>query len=563
MPNFDPAQELPDELEPTVISQPVAPTASGGGYVGKPSVADPAQAQAAALAAADKGRLDLAAWNAAHPGVLGNVPTPVAVAPAPAVAAAPVVPADSSLSVPVTSTVTPTDNTNSITPAAPVSAGASSPDNMSQAVGDIKAAGQNTTDVGNQGVAIAEEKAKADAEADRIKAAEAQASADRLQALQNRQKTAYDQSVSAFQKAKEDVANFKFHDYFANKSTASLVLGGIGMLLGGVSYDANHVNQAVNIIQTGIDRDAKQQLSYLTSKEHLAELANQGVRDTQSYLANEMANFHTSEALKKEAVARQIDELSSTPRGKMNINEAQAAAAKLREQAAKDAQAAIIQSTHNRVMQSEISLNRAKASNEGAARADRVKTVADTAYEKRLESLYKKNGQAIAKQSDEAHDLLQTAKTNPSALAQGLVLERVVALAQGGSKAGLGALKLVAPHAGSDPDKIISSIKESLTGNKGEAVQKNLQKVLENIANESDARLDKAKKTFDTSTASQRKKFGQTIDDTRTAIFGGDRETTASQPEWKPIPRGLSAAPALRGKTQVLVGSDGSIQDAR
>ena len=255
-----------------------------------------------------------------------------------------------------------------IAPAAVAPRAPGSPDQMAGATTEVRAAGQESTQVGQQGVEVAKQGAEELAKADELRAQAAQESADRLTALQKRQEGAYNESKAAFDQAKQDVSNFKFHDFFADKSFAQQALAGIGMLLGGVSYDANHVNQAVNVVQSAIKRDSDQQLSYLHSKEHLAELAQAGVRDTQSYLAHEMANFQTAEALKKEAVARQIaDTLSSTTRGKQNVIAARQVAAGLRESAAKDAQAAILQGTHNRVMQSQIGLNNANAAHARAA----------------------------------------------------------------------------------------------------------------------------------------------------------------------------------------------------
>jgi hypothetical protein len=267
------------------------------------------------------------------------------------------------------------------------------PDQMAGATGEVQAAGQEQTDVARQSVDIAKEQADVTAQQDQVRAQEAEASANRLTALQRQQETAYKESKGAFDQAKQDVSNFKFHDFFASQSNARMALSAIGMLLGGASYDEHHVNQAVAQVNMAMERDSKQQLDYLHSKEHLAELAQQGVRDTQSYLAHEMANFQTAEALKKEAVARQIDTLSSTTRGKQNIVAAQQVAAGLRAAAAKDAQAAILQGTHNRVMQSQIRLNdanaahaRAAAGAAGAGKKDAEELKVAGAIDRRLKS---------------------------------------------------------------------------------------------------------------------------------------------------------------------------------
>lgn len=256
------------------------------------------------------------------------------------------------------------------------------PDQMAPATAEVKAAGQEATQVGQSGVEVAKQGAEDLAKADQMRADEAEAAAGRLTALQKRQETAYNESKAQFDQAKQDVSNFKFHDFFSNQSFAREALAGIGMLLGGASYDSNHVNTAIQVVQSAIKNDSDRQLAYLHSKEHLAELSQQGVRDTQAYLAHEMANFQTAEALKKEAVARQIDTLSSTTRGKQNIVAARQVAAGLRESAAKDAQSAILQGTHNRVMQSQIGLNNANAAHARAAAGAVTGTKQEVAAEK-------------------------------------------------------------------------------------------------------------------------------------------------------------------------------------
>ena len=335
----------------SVGALPLPPPAIAAQFGVAPAQDDPL-AQRAALAQA--------IVNAPPVAPVGDPSVPVGLPPmgqpvpqAPPVAPAPVVPQPAA-AVPA--------------PAAPVAAPAApAPDQMAGATYEVKAAGQEQAKVGQEGVEVAKQSAEDLAKADEVRAQEAQAAADRLTALQKRQEAAFNESKAAFDQAKQDVSNFKFHDFFADQGFARQALAGIGMLLGGVSYDSNHVNQAVNVVQSAIKLDSDKQLAYLHSKEHLAELAQQGVRDTQSYLAHEMANFQMAEALKKEAVARQIDAMSSTTRGKQNIVAARQVAAGLREQAAKDAQAAILQGTHNRVMQSQVALNYANAAHARAA----------------------------------------------------------------------------------------------------------------------------------------------------------------------------------------------------
>jgi cytochrome c556 len=67
---------------------------------------------------------------------------------------------------------------------------------MADAVGEVKAAGQESTQVGRDAAKLAEDRAQSDAQADKLRADEAQASANRLASLQATQKKAYDESVA-------------------------------------------------------------------------------------------------------------------------------------------------------------------------------------------------------------------------------------------------------------------------------------------------------------------------------------------------------------------------------
>lgn len=457
--------------------------------------------------------------------------------------------------------------------AAPSSSGGGSvrPDGMTDAVTETQAAGQAATAVGQEGVDIAREKVAADVQADKVRADEAQAASDRLGALQAKQKLAYDDSVTSFQKAREEVNNFKFHDYFANKSLATLVLSGIGMLAGGASYDSHHVNQAVNIIQTGMDRDAKQQLDYLHSKEHIAELAQQGIRDTQSYLAHEMANFSTAEALKKEAVARQIDMLSSTTRGKLNVNEAQTVAAKLRESAAKDAQTAIIQGTHNRVMQSEIALNRAKAANEGINKTTKIETRSQEIADKVVKANLTKDKTVttLLKEKQEYDKALAASVPDPkTGRVNGTAFQGAI---DGFTKAitGLGArqgsIAMTTGAFGGVIDKIKRNVQKGIDGTYTAHDVQVFREGAEKMAKDNTRSLEVKRKEHTNAfarnplTAKHKDIYESNLDQ----FFGAPASGETSSAEWKPVPRNLAGNAALKGKTQVLVGPDGSIQDAR
>lgn len=392
MPNFDPWQELPPGQEPTVISKPIVP-AQGFAYDARPSDPDPMQTSAAAAAAAARNHAALAAWNAQHPGLAGAGKAVPPAAPLYDAAAPPPAPGPPAAP-PAAEPALPAAPAPEAAPAAAPrggggGAGGGSPGAIDAATGEAKAAGQEQTATAQGAVAIAGEKAGVDAAADLKRADEAKNAVTREHEQRAAGAAAMAEAKANFAEKQAQVDNFKFHDFFSDMSAPRQILAGIGMLLGGASYDANHVNQSVGVINSAMERDSKRQLDYLHSKEHLAELAHQGVQDTQSYLAHEMENFHTAEALKHEAVARQIDTLSSTARGKLNINAAQQAAADQRARAAKAQQDALLQGTHNRLMLSEIALNRAKAANEGVAKTQKVTSAAEKAANDLVEKKFK------------------------------------------------------------------------------------------------------------------------------------------------------------------------------
>lgn len=426
-PNFDPAQELPDGQEPTVITTPIVP-AQGFAYNARPSDPDPMQTSAAAAAAAMRNHAALAAWNAQHPGLAGSPALPAPALPAaPSPEVAPALAPD-----PLAPAAAPAAELAAPVAAAPVAprggGGGGSPGAMDAATAESKAAGQEQTATAQQGVAIAGEKAAADTTADLQRADEAKTAVARQADQRAAGAAAMAEAKANFAEKQAAVDNFKFHDFFADVSAPRQILAGIGMLLGGASYDANHVNQAVGVINSAMERDSKRQVDYLHSKEHLAELAHQGVQDTQSYLAHEMENFHAAEALKHEAVARQIDTLSSTARGKLNVNAAQQAASDQRARAGKAQQDALLQGTHNRLMLSEIALNRAKAANEGVAKTQKVNSAAEKAANDLVEKKFKSDAGLTAdlKVRDEVESAKQLIVPDKDGLVNGVNFQQAI-----------------------------------------------------------------------------------------------------------------------------------------
>jgi hypothetical protein len=196
----------------------------------------------------------------------------------------------------------------------------------------------------------ARDAAGADADVLRAKAAESEAAAqakdDQSVQLRLDQQEAEDKQAELeareaaarekFDKAQQDVANFKFHEYGSDKSLGDRLIGKIAVALGTFNLSGNHPhNEAAEKLQREVDRDFDRQKLDLMSKENIAKWRREGVTDASAKMKEEMGALYTRQAKFHEAIAAKATAMAI--RAGIPVEEAQANALVKKNIAAADA----------------------------------------------------------------------------------------------------------------------------------------------------------------------------------------------------------------------------------
>ena len=118
------------------------------------------------------------------------------------------------------------------------------------------------------------------------------------------------QDLSAIQSAREEAKNFKFQDYWADKSTANKLLAafavGVGALGGAIS--GNNQNTALDIINKTIDRDYQLQKDKLSKLQSEISSATEQSNLNRQTSADALARLDASFAGKLDSVASQFEQ---------------------------------------------------------------------------------------------------------------------------------------------------------------------------------------------------------------------------------------------------------------
>ncbi len=356
---FNPWQELPPEYDTGPITVPVSPNQVGG-FVGKPQQDDPSQAAAEleaarsrSLAAAQKQR----EFNAAHAGQLGisagasqpieplpTVDTPppsndVAAAPIPSpVPEAPAIAAPTPQSVPVAPRVPsagPSSAPSGTPGAAPSTLGSvgdlsKPPANAEEAAARLYAAGKADIDAGKDVVKNAQEQStiKTKNANDLADASAIQAEQTRIQ--QDKQRTAMEAAYKERDKLQQSQKDFKYHNFWDTKTTGQEIMAGIGILLGGFSWESKHVNESLNIIDKAVTREWTQQEAELAKRTALAQQAGLNIVDLRASHDFESGQLKLKQASQLGAIRDQLEARLADAKGRADVTAAQKLEADLR-----------------------------------------------------------------------------------------------------------------------------------------------------------------------------------------------------------------------------------------
>lgn len=180
------------------------------------------------------------------------------------------------------------------------------------------------------GAANVADQAKVQEKNDAAKAALLKQQAAEQAAEDERQRKGLDAATQERDRLRAEVRDFKFHNYWDTRTTGQFIQAGLGMILGGISYDPNHVNQAVKIVDTAISREWAQQQATLDKTIQTAKDAGDDVRELQSRYQFESGRLKLRQEAQLNALAAEADRLASYSKNQAGVLTAQRIAAEAR-----------------------------------------------------------------------------------------------------------------------------------------------------------------------------------------------------------------------------------------
>lgn len=188
-------------------------------------------------------------------------------------------------------------------------------------------------ELGAEGVKNAEERTDLDQKAADEKAAFQAAHVEALKALQERQELHRQAAEANVAEARAKAETQPYHTLWETRNTGEKVAIGIGLLLGGVSWNANHVNRGAEMLDRAIEHDLTLQRERHKELWHAVELAQQGVTALDSSQLRETARFSAMEGAKYDAVAGRIGAMIAANKGRSDVTEAKKKALEYSEKA--------------------------------------------------------------------------------------------------------------------------------------------------------------------------------------------------------------------------------------
>ena len=191
-------------------------------------------------------------------------------------------------------------------------------------------ADQKVADIDQKSADNAAETAKTD-EAEAGKKAELlKAQAAETAADDARQQAGLAKATAERDQLRKDTADFKFHNFWDTRSTGQKLLADVGIILGSASRDPNHVNQAARDIDTAVSQEWDAQKADLARKFQLAQVKGEDVKELASQYAIDSGKLKLRQEQQLNALAGEIDFLSSKSKNQAGILAAQKVAAEAR-----------------------------------------------------------------------------------------------------------------------------------------------------------------------------------------------------------------------------------------
>lgn len=248
------------------------------------------------------------------------------------------------------------------------------PATIEQAVAAQNATHDAAQKVADAGVANAQEQADAATAAAQKKADLLADQRVDLQAEQQYQRDGLERATADRDRIEKEIADTKLHNLWETASVPRKFAALAGILLGGFSFDAHHVNQAAESVDRQVAEDLNLQKERLGQKFQLLSMKNTDLGQLRQQYEYENAQLQLRQGKALESLGAQLDALSAKSKNQEGVLKAQAISAELKQagaQAVTEGFAKIAAFHTNKLKDAEIKSVTAKNYAEAAkARAD-------------------------------------------------------------------------------------------------------------------------------------------------------------------------------------------------
>jgi hypothetical protein len=198
-----------------------------------------------------------------------------------------------------------------------------------------KAAREESEKAQTDQMAAGQDVAAAQAEAAQKREAIAAEHIKQAQVIQDQYDQADKSAQAQVAQTQQALKDFKFKDYWADKSSAQRVLSSLGVALGAFGAGLTKTpNYALEILNRDMDRDHQQQVEHLNQLTNEEVMARTGIDDSRAARQRAMADLTLTDAAKDKMIASQLETAAAKSTDENYRNTVTAQVAKLHAEAA-------------------------------------------------------------------------------------------------------------------------------------------------------------------------------------------------------------------------------------
>jgi hypothetical protein len=258
-------------------------------------------------------------------------------------------------------------------PEIPIEADVPTPTNPVQAAQQIS---RQTTEVGKEEVANQQQKTVLDQEQAAKKQAFDEANAQALETFQKQQALHREAATAQVQNLQNQYESQPFTSLWSKLSTGQRVATALSVLAAGISWNSNHTNRALDMLDKAESEDLDIQKEQHASLLHSIQLAMEGKKDLEASQLHELSDWQAMQAAKWQAISSKLQSLLATNKGNIDTTAVKKAALEANAKANQGVEGAITAKSTANHMDAEANLARENAK-KVPAEIDKLKAEAE------------------------------------------------------------------------------------------------------------------------------------------------------------------------------------------